>query len=372
MYEGYRKIIHIDMDAFYASVEQRDHPEWRGKAIAVGGGGRRGVVTTASYEARKFGVRSAMPGFKAIKLCPHLIFAPLRFDAYKAASQHIRSIFRRYTDLIEPLSFDEAFLDVTENKMEEPVATILANQIRADVKRETGLTCSAGVSYCKFLAKVASDMNKPDGITIIKPSQAERFIERLPIRKFFGIGKVTARKMEALNIYTGGDMKTWSKLDLATRFGKAGRYYYDIVRGIDNRPVQPNRVRKSIGVERTFRDDLEGYEAIFPELLKIMEMFIERLEKANNYGRTITMKVKTNDFKTLTRSTSKDYYIKDKVEIMDIAQMLLDQNIDTFDSIRLLGLTTSNLELEELDNSTQLEFKFDPKDADAGKDVGDF
>ena len=360
------------MDAFYASVEQRDHPEWRGKAIAVGGGGRRGVVTTASYEARKYGVKSAMPGFKAIKLCPQLIFAPLRFDAYKAASQQIRAIFRRYTDIIEPLSFDEAFLDVTENKMDEPIATVLAIEIIETVKRETGLTCSAGVSYCKFLAKVASDINKPDGITIIKPSQAERFIEQLPIRKFFGIGKVTARKMEAMNIHNGADMKTWSKLDLATRFGKAGRYYYDIVRGIDNRPVQPHRVRKSIGVERTFRDDLDGYESIFPELMKIMEMFFERLEKANNYGRTITMKVKTNDFKSLTRSSSKDYYIKDKDEIMEIAEMLLDQNIDTFDSIRLLGLAASNLELEEQEQTTQLELKFNPKEADAGKDTGDF
>jgi len=360
------------MDAFYASVEQRDHPEWRGKAIAVGGGGRRGVVTTASYEARKFGVKSAMPGFKAIKLCPHLIFVPLRFDAYKAASQQIRAIFRRYTDIIEPLSFDEAFLDVTENKVNQPIATVIANEIRTTVQKETGLTCSAGVSYCKFLAKVASDMNKPDGITIIRPSQAERFIEQLPIRKFFGIGKVTARKMEALNIYNGADMKAWSKLDLAMKFGKAGRYYYDIVRGIDHRPVQPHRVRKSIGVERTFRDDLEGYEAIFPELIRINEMFVERLEKANNYGRTITMKVKTNDFKTLTRSCSKDYYIKDKYEIMNIAEMLLDQNIDTFESIRLLGLSASNLELEEIDETTQLEIEFDLKELNGRKDAGDF
>ncbi len=371
MYEGCRKIIHIDMDAFYASVEQRDHPEWRGKAIAVGGGGRRGVVTTASYEARKFGVRSAMPGYKAKRLCPELIFVPIRFDAYKAASQQIRSIFKRYTDIIEPLSFDEAFLDVTENKMDQPIATLLADQIRRDVHRETGLTCSAGVSYCKFLAKVASDINKPNGIAIIKPSQAERFLEQLPIRRFFGIGKVTARKMEAMNIHNGADLKTWSKLDLATRFGKAGRYYYDIVRGIDNRPVQPHRVRKSIGVERTFKDDIEGYEAIFPELQKITDMFWERLQKANNYGRTVTMKVKTNDFKTLTRSSSRDHYIRSKDEIQEIAEMLLDQNIDTFESIRLLGLAASNLELEEIQTS-QLEFKFDPKDTDARKDTGDF
>lgn len=360
------------MDAFYASVEQRDNPVLRGKPIAVGGGERRGVVTTASYEARKFGVRSAMPGFKAKKLCPELIFVPLRFDAYKTASQQIRTIFRKYTDLIEPLSFDEAFLDVTVNSMDEPIATILAEQIRNEVKHQTGLTCSAGVSYCKFLAKVASDMNKPDGLTVIKPSQAIRFLEQLPIRKFFGIGKVTARKMEALNIYNGADIKARTKLDLATRFGKAGRYYYDIVRGIDNRPVEPHRLRKSIGVERTFRDDLEGYEAIFPELQKIQEMLWSRLQRADNFGRTITMKVKTNDFKTLTRSISKNYYIKDRDEINELSQVLLDQNIDTFESIRLLGLSASNLEQEEIENITQLAFDFETKPKDGGEDIGDF
>lgn len=365
-----RKIIHIDMDAFYASVEQRDHPDLQGKAIAVGGGGRRGVITTASYEARKFGVRSAMPGFKAKRLCPHLIFVPLRFDAYKEASQQIREVFYQYTDLVEPLSFDEAFLDVTENKINEPIATYLAERIRKEVYEKTQLTCSAGVSYCKFLAKVASDINKPNGLTVIKPAQAEAFLERLPIRKFFGIGKKTAQKMEAMDIRSGRDLKAYSKIELATRFGKMGRYFYDIVRGVDNRPVQPDRLRKSIGVERTFREDLEGFEEIFPELEHIMEKFWERLTRVDDFGRTLTLKVKTNEFKTLTRSISKDYYLRDQDEIMELATMLLDQNSDTFESIRLLGLSASNLEKEELKTAPQLTFKFD-KTADA-EDPRDF
>lgn len=347
------------MDAFYASVEQRDNPDWRGKPIAVGGGGRRGVITTASYEARKFGIRSAMPGFKAKKLCPELIFVPIRFPAYKEASKQIRAIFQRYTELIEPLSLDEAFLDVTQNKMNEPIATNLAEEVRKEVFQKTQLTCSAGVSYCKFLAKIASDINKPDGLTVIKPHQAEHFIEQLPIRKFFGIGKVTATKMEAIGIHSGYDLKQRSKIELAQRFGKMGTYYYDIVRGIDERPVKPNRVRKSIGVETTFVEDYEGFEDILPELMKILEEFYQRLLRADNFGRTLTLKVKTNDFKTLTRSHSREYYIREKDELIEIATMLLDQNIATFESIRLIGLSASNLEKEEIDKTTQLSLEFE-------------
>jgi len=258
------------MDAFYASVEQRDNPDLKGKAIAVGGGSKRGVVTTASYEARKYGVRSAMPGFKAKRLCPHLIFVKPRFPAYKEASKVIRSVFSEYTHLIEPLSLDEAFLDVTENKKKEPLATQVAEQIRQQVFETTQLTCSAGVSYCKFLAKVASDMNKPNGITVIKPHQAEKFLEQLPIEKFFGIGKVTAKKMQDKGIFTGADLKALSEIEMAQQFGKMGRYYYRIVRGIDDRPVNNERIRKSIGIERTLTNnvsDIEEIQSILKELI---------------------------------------------------------------------------------------------------------
>ena len=335
------------MDAFYASVEQRDNPALRGKPIAVGGGGNRGVITTASYEARKFGIGSAMPGFKARVLCPDLIFVPTRFDAYKEASMQIRSIFSDYTDLIEPLSFDEAFLDVTENKINEPIATKLAEEIRAKVYARTKLTCSAGVSYCKFLAKVASDINKPNGICVIKPHQAEKFLESLPVRKFFGIGKVTAAKLEAMGIHNGAHLKGLSKIDLTKRFGKSGAYYYDIVRGIDDREVNTDRVRKSLAVERTLEKDLSTVEEITPHLNKVLEKFYERLDKANTYGRTITLKLKTHDFKILTRSRSKDFPIKDKQEIKSIAFELLTENADSFEKIRLIGLTSSNFEVKE-------------------------
>ncbi|MEE9373449.1 MAG: DNA polymerase IV [Saprospiraceae bacterium] len=339
-----RKIIHIDMDAFYASVEQRDNPALRGKPIAVGGGGNRGVITTASYEARKYGIRSAMPGFKARLLCPDLIFVPVRFDAYKEASQQIRTVFRSYTDLIEPLSFDEAYLDVTDNKINEPIATIVANKIRTDILKLTQLTCSAGVSYCKFIAKIASDINKPDGICIIRPHQAERFLEELPIRKFYGVGKVTAAKMESVGIRYGADLKKWSKIDLTEKFGKPGAFYFDIVRGIDDRPVVTSRVRKSLAVERTLEKDLSTIEEITPHLYIILEKFYKRLKKTNSYGRTITLKLKTHDFKILTRRKSKAHVIKDDEEIKTIAFKLLKDNQNNFKKIRLIGLTSSNFD----------------------------
>lgn len=341
-----RKIVHIDMDAFYASVEQRDNPELRGKPIAVGGGENRGVTTTASYEARKYGVRSAMPGYKAKQLCPQLIFVRPRFDVYHEVSSEVREVFSEYTDLIEPLSLDEAFLDVSNNKKNIKYGMDVAKGIMQDVFEKTQLTCSAGVSYCKFLAKVASGYKKPNGLTVIRPDQAEAFLEKLPVKDFFGVGKVTAKKMEHMSIFTGADIKRYSKLELAQNFGKAGKFYYDIVRGIDNRPVNANRVRKSIGVERTLNEDLSSIEEIGPILQGIADKFFERLSNADNFGRTITLKMKTADFETITRSHSKKYFIKSKNEINQIAFQLLEDNKTSFEKIRLIGLTASKLEKE--------------------------
>ncbi len=336
------------MDAFYASVEQRDNPELKGKPVGVGGDGRRGVLTTASYEARKYGVRSAMPGFKAKQLCPDLIFVPPRFDAYKEVSLQIRSIFAQYTDLIEPLSFDEAYLDVTEKK-KQPVATILAEQIKKDILNQTQLTCSAGISYCKFLAKIASDIKKPDGLFVIKPHQAERFIESLPIRKFHGVGKVTAEKMEKFGIRTGIDLKKMSQKDLTNHFGKVGSFYYDIVRGIDERPVNPTRERKSLAVERTLSEDLGSFDEISEVLENIIDKFYERLVKADSFGRTITLKLKTHDFTIITRSRSSHRRIVNKDEIRNVALELLKENMGAFSKIRLLGLSASNFGVEKLE-----------------------
>ncbi|MEL6390835.1 MAG: DNA polymerase IV, partial [Bacteroidota bacterium] len=337
-----RKIIHVDMDAFYASVEQRDHPEWRGKPIAVGGGSRRGVITTASYEARKFGVRSAMPGFKAKELCPELIFVPIRFDVYRQVSGEIREIFSRYTDLIEPLSFDEAFLDITENKVGLELGMEVARMIKNDIQKELQLTASAGVSYCKFIAKIASDMNKPDGLTVIHPSRAIEFLEKLPVEKFFGVGKVTARRMNALGIYTGADLKTWTLLDLIEKFGKTGRFFYDIVRGIDNRLVKPNRMRKSLAVERTLHENLEDLQALQAKLDEVLGKLEERLVKSQSWGRTVTLKLKTSAFQILTRSHTEDVVIRDIIEIRRIAHQLLEQHQRSSVSIRLIGDTYSN------------------------------
>jgi len=353
-----RKIVHLDMDAFYASVEQRDNPELRGKPIAVGGGANRGVTTTASYEARTYGVRSAMPGYKAKQLCPDLIFVPPRFEVYKEISYQIRAIFAEYTDLIEPLSLDEAFLDVTNNKKNIPYGMEVARDIMERVKTETQLTCSAGVSYCKFLAKVASGFKKPNGLTVITPQRAEAFLEALPIKDFFGVGKVTAKKMNQMGIQTGADLKTFTQLQLLQAFGKRGGFYYNIVRGIDDRPVNANRIRKSLGVERTLEKDLSSLEEITPVLLDIINKFCERLHNADNYGRTLTLKLKTSDFQTLTRSHSKTYYIKNKEDITHIAMNLLQDNANVFDKIRLIGLTASNLEKEQ-DNAADGQLSFE-------------
>lgn len=354
-----RKILHIDMDAFYASVEQRDDPSLRGKPIGVGGGEKRGVLTTCSYEARKFGVRSAMPGYKAKELCPDIIFVPPRFEAYGEVSRQIREIFSRYTDRIEPLSLDEAYLDVTECKVDIPYATDIAKAIKADIQRETQLTASAGVSYCKFIAKIASDVNKPDGITVIKPHQAIKFLEELAIEKFYGVGKVTAKKMKALGIYNGADLKTWSEIDLVKRFGKAGKFYFDIVRGKDERPVQSNRIRKSLAVERTLEENLTTLVDVATRLDQIIEKFWERLTRSDKFGRTITLKLKTSSFDIITRSKSFPKPVDDKDQIREIVQRLLRDNYEDGVEIRLIGVTSSNFVSEEKeDEGGQLKLNF--------------
>jgi DNA polymerase-4 len=339
-----RKIIHIDMDAFYASVEQRDNPEYRGKPIVVGGlpEGRGGVVATASYEARKFGIRSAMPSKKALQLCPHAIFVRPRFAAYKEVSTHIREIFSRYTDLIEPLSLDEAYLDVTNDKLGIGSAIDIAKQIKQAIKDELNLTASAGVSINKFVAKIASDINKPDGLKFIGPSGIEAFMEALPVEKFFGVGKVTAEKMRNMGLHTGLDLKQMKEEELTRHFGKSGAFYYRIVRGIDNREVQPHRETKSMGAEDTFAYDLTTEEEMHAELDKIALTVHNRLIKYELKGRTITLKVKYHDFTQITRSQSFPSPLCDLETISATAKQLLSQsNIDDV-RIRLLGISLSN------------------------------
>jgi DNA polymerase IV len=339
-----RKIIHIDMDAFYASIEQRDNPEYRGKPIAVGGSpeGRGGVVATASYEARKYGVRSAMPSKKAVQLCPQIIFIRPRFEAYKEASERIREIFSRYTDLIEPLSLDEAFLDVTADKQNIGSAIDIAKAIRAAIKEELNLTASAGVSINKFVAKIASDINKPDGLTFIGPSRIETFMESLPIEKFYGVGKVTAEKMRSMGLFSGADLKRLSEADLTRHFGKSGKFYYQIVRGIDDREVRPNRETKSVGAEDTFATDLTTIEELREELKKIAEVVHTRLEKNHLKGRTVTLKIKFHDFRMITRSQSLPEPVSDMEIILKIATQLMIAALDDQDKIRLMGISVSN------------------------------
>ena len=338
-----RKIIHIDMDAFYASVEQRDNPEYRGKALVVGGPPTgRGVVATASYEARKFGVRSAMSSRQAVQLCPHAIFVKPRFAAYKEASQKIREIFSRYTDLIEPLSLDEAYLDVTTDKLDIGSAIEIAKQIKQAIKDELQLTASAGVSINKFVAKTASDMKKPDGLTFIGPSSIEAFMETLPVEKFFGVGKVTAQKMKGMGLHTGGDLKKLAEDELTKQFGKAGRFYYQIVRGIDNREVQPDRETKSVAAEDTFAYDLTTLEEMEPELDRIAQIVCNRLQNHQLKGRTITLKIKYSDFKQITRNQSFPAGLNDLDTISATAKRLLAATEVEDKKIRLLGISLSN------------------------------
>lgn len=353
------------MDAFFASVEQRDNPELRGKPIAVGGGGPRGVVAAASYEARVFGVRSAMAGSRARQLCPNLIFVRHNFDQYKEVSQQIRSIFYEYTDMVEPLSLDEAYLDVTFPKMGPPSATIIAEMIRQRIFETTQLTASAGVSYCKFLAKMASDLNKPNGLAKILPQEAEAFLEKLPIEKFHGIGKATAAKMRKIGIHNGYDLKQRTLLELARRFGKAGRFYYNIVRGIDDRRVHSHWVRKSISVENTFLSDLDQTIDMMEQLAEIAEDLQQRIERADNPGRTLTLKVKYADFQTVTRSKTTDHDIVTAAEMLALVVPLLADTAALTKKVRLLGLGVSNLRREQEQQrmelilpGQQLEFDF--------------
>jgi DNA polymerase-4 len=332
------------MDAFYASVEQRDYPEYRGKPLVVGGlpEGRGGVVATASYEARKFGIRSAMSSKQALQLCPHALFVRPRFAVYKEVSQKIREIFSRYTDLIEPLSLDEAYLDVTNDKLNIGSAIDIAKQIKEAIKTELNLTASAGVSVNKFVAKIASDINKPDGLTFVGPSSVESFIEKLPVEKFYGVGKVTADKMKKQGLFTGADLKQLTEAEMTAQFGKAGAFYYSIVRGIDDREVQPHRETKSVGAEDTFAYDLTMPDEMNAELAKIGQLVHERLGKHQLKGRTITLKIKYSDFKQVTRSQSLSNRTEDATVIIQTAQQLLAATDTENSRIRLLGITVSN------------------------------
>ncbi|TMU55242.1 DNA polymerase IV [Flagellimonas algicola] len=341
-----RKIIHVDMDAFYASVEQHDNPELKGKPIAVGGGSKRGVVSAASYEARKFGVRSAMAGYIAKRNCPDLIFVRPRFDRYKEVSQQIREIFFEYTDLVEPLSLDEAYLDVTENKKGNPSATLIAKDIRQKIFDKTGLTASAGVSINKFIAKVASDYNKPNGQKTVNPEEVISFLEELDIRKFYGVGKVTAEKMYKLGVFTGKDLKEKSLEFLDQHFGKSGRYYYHVVRGVHTSGVKPHRIPKSVGAERTFSENLSSEVFMLEKLDHIATELERRLVKSKIAGKTITLKIKYSDFTLQTRSKTLPYFVSKKELILETAKELLYQS-ELENSVRLLGISLANLNTEK-------------------------
>ena len=358
-----RKIIHVDMDAFYASVEQLDNPELRGKPLAVGGSEKRGVVSAASYEARKFGVRSAMTGVLAKRKCPELIFVKPRFDRYKEISRQIREIFYVYTDLVEPLSLDEAYLDVTENKKGNPSATLIASEIRKRIYNELQLTASAGISINKFIAKVASDYNKPNGQKTVNPEEVLEFLEDLEIRKFYGVGKVTAEKMYKLGIFTGKDLKTRTLEYLENHFGKSGQFYYQVVRGIHLSEVKPHRTPKSVGAERTFSENLSSEVFMLEKLEHIAGELESRLKKNKLAGKTITLKIRYSDFSLHTRSKTLPYYISEKSMLMEQARELLMQ--ETLEnSVRLLGLTLSNLNTdkksgENPDEGVTIQLKFD-------------
>jgi len=336
------------MDAFYASVEQRDHPALRGKPVIVGGDpSARGVVAACSYEARRYGIHSAMPSRRAYERCPRAIFVKPRFQAYQTVSAQIRKIFHEYTHLVEPLSLDEAYLDVTENKKGMRSATLIAQEIRKKINQNTGLTASAGVSFNKFLAKIASDCNKPDGITVITPEQADEFISRLPIGKFFGIGKVTETRMMALGIHTGADLKQMEKEELVRLFGKAGSIYYDFARSVDLRPVNPHRIRKSIGKETTLLEDISDRDRMIHILERLAEQIEALLKQKTLMGRTITLKVKYFDFKTITRRITVSDPVRESTEIMEHVVDLLDRTDAGGKKVRLLGIVISNFKETE-------------------------
>lgn len=352
-----RKIIHIDMDAFFASIEQRDFPHLKGKPVAVGGSRERGVVAAASYEARKFGVRSAMPSRTALQKCPQLIFQPHRFDVYKSVSKQIMEIFFEYTDLVEPLSIDEAFLDVTANKKEMTSATLIAQEIRKRIFEKTGLTASAGISVNKFLAKVASDQRKPNGLFLIKPKEVLPFIEQLPIEKFFGVGKKTAERMHALGIHYGKDIQAYDLPKLVQLFGKAGKYFYDISHGEDHRMVQPHRERKSVGIENTFQHDLRDQQQILHELSELEAGLIRRLTQTGKSGKTLTLKIKFDNFEQITRSKTVRIPISSKRILNNLVHDILkDAPINR--PIRLLGLSVSNFDDDKTSDAIQLTINF--------------
>jgi len=353
-----RKIIHIDMDAFYASVEQRDNPDLRGKPVAVGGSRERGVVAAASYEARKFGVRSAMPSVTAKRQCPDLIFVKPRFEIYKEVSRQIRTIFAEHTEIIEPLSLDEAYLDVTENIQGIASATEIATMIRAKILSETGLTASAGISYNKFLAKLASDYRKPNGQFVITPKMGPAFVQDLPVGKFHGIGPATSAKMNGLGIFTGMDMRNQTLEFMTANFGKAGGYYYWISRGIDERPVRANRIRKSVGAENTFSQDLADYEALAAELQPLIEKVWRHCETTRARGRTATLKVKFSDFELITRSKSVAV-IDSASDLSSLALELLKQLMPPKKAIRLLGISVSGFTDLEPEDEDQLPLMLD-------------
>ncbi|MGE4321621.1 MAG: DNA polymerase IV [Sphingobium sp.] len=350
-----RKIVHVDMDAFYASVEQRDDPALRGRPIAVGGGGPRGVVAAASYEARKFGVRSAMPGARARRLCPDLLFVPPRFDTYRAISAQVRAIFARFTDIVQPLSLDEAYLDVTVNKAGIASATRIAEEIRAMIRAETGLTASAGVSYNKLIAKLASDQNKPDGLCVIRPEEGAAFIAGMPVRRIHGIGPVTATRMQALGIETGADLRARDLPFLQAHFGSAAAYYYRAARGVDDRPVQESQVRKSISVEDTFFDDLTDEHALMTEIGRIGDSLWRRIENSRAFGRSVVLKVKFADFRIITRSKSFAAPVRSPILLAETGKALLRAQLPLRMGARLLGLGVHNLEWDEaVDQPAQL------------------
>ena len=353
-FERPRKIIHIDMDAFYASVEQRDNPALRGKPVAVGGSRERGVVAAASYEARRFGVRSAMPSVTARRKCPDLIFVTPRFDVYKAVSLQVRAIFSEYTAIIEPLSLDEAYLDVTENLQGIASATEIAEQIRSKIRAETQLTASAGVSYNKFLAKLASDYRKPDGLFVITSAMGPSFVEALPVERFHGVGPATAAEMKELGIFTALDLRAKDKAFLLRHFGKAGQHFYRICRGIDHRPVLPNRMRKSVGAENTFSQDLTSFDEMRAELGPLVDKVWQYCDSTGVRGRTVTLKIKFADFQIITRSRSRVEPISDRSMLASVSAELLAAQFPMRKGVRLIGVSLSSLCADPADFDTQM------------------
>ncbi|MFO7864203.1 MAG: DNA polymerase IV [Salinivirgaceae bacterium] len=352
-----RKIIHVDMDSFFASVEQRDFPQYRGKPLVVGGNSPRAVVAAASYEARKYGIHSAMPMARALQKCPHLIITPHRSSVYKEVSDHIQAIFHEYTDLVEPLSLDEAYLDVTEPKKGPPSASLIAKEIKNEIRKRENLVASAGVSYNKFLAKIASDMDKPDGFYLIKPEEAEAFLENLKIGLFFGVGKKTEAKMHQIGIFNGKDLKRLTLPELMRYFGKNGRYFYDVVRGVDERPVMPSRIRKSIGAERTYQTDIYDVSQVEARLSEVIDVMWERSLAKKKQGRTITLKLRYSDFVTITRSHSQNRPFT-KAEIQSALVALLPHDAIRQKGVRLLGATMTNFYDEDRTLPRQLKIEF--------------